>query len=91
MRVVSGVPPQPVAECAGARGYWDYEQFEHQAVAVLDTIEALHKNHQVVLEVDWSQGHAKKSEGGLYVSDMNSKWGTTRERRCATRSLHVTA
>ena len=60
-------------------GYWDYEQFEHQAVAVLDTIEALHKNHQVVLQVNWSQGHTKKSEGELYVSDMNLKWRTTRE------------
>lgn len=54
-------------------GYWDYEQFEKQAIAVLDVIEALHENHQVVLEVDWSQGHAKKLEGGLYVTDMNLK------------------
>jgi hypothetical protein len=60
-------------------GYWDYEQFEHQAVAVLDAIEALHPNHQVVLEVDWSQGHAKKLPGGLYVSDMNLSWGTTKQ------------
>jgi hypothetical protein len=71
-------------------GYWDYEQFEHQAVAVLDAIEALHPNHQVVLEVDWSQGHAKKSEGGLYVSDMNLKWGTTRETYTPMRESLIT-
>jgi len=71
-------------------GYWDYEQFEHQAVAVLDAIEALHPNHQVVLEVDWSQGHAKKSEGGLYVSDMNLKLGTTREGYTPMRNSLIT-
>ena len=45
----------------------------------MDAIEALHPNRQVVLEVDWSQGNAKKWAGGLYVNDMNLSWGTTNQ------------
>ena len=34
--------------------------FADQVVALLDCIEVLYPDHQIVLEVDWSQGHAKK-------------------------------
>ena len=43
-----------------AEGYWGFAQFHEQMEDVL-TFEALHPKHQIVLEVDWSQGHAKKT------------------------------
>lgn len=56
-------------------GYWGFAQFQEQMVDVLDFLEALHPKHQIVLEVDWSQGHAKKTPGGLYVTDMTLNVG----------------
>jgi hypothetical protein len=41
----------------------------------MDAIEVLHPTHQMVLEVDHSQGHAKGRENGLYAKKMNLSTG----------------
>ena len=55
--------------------------FADQVVALLDCIEVLYPEHQIVLEVNWSQGHAKKLPQGLYVSDVNGGTRSTCPRR----------
>jgi hypothetical protein len=72
-------------------GYWDYDMFATQVVALLDCIEVLYPGHQIVLEVDWSQGHAKKLPQGLYVSDVNLHPGGSKEKKGTMRSTNITA
>ena len=43
----------------GRDGYWDYEMFKQQVVDFIDAFETLHPDWQLLLEVDWSSGHAK--------------------------------
>ena len=52
---------QPLEESPGLRflkygknneGYWDYDMFADQVVALLDCIEVLYPGHQIVLDVD---------------------------------------
>ena len=72
-------------------GYWDYDMFADQVAALLDCIEVLYPDHQIVLEVDWSQGHAKKMPQGLYVADVNLHPGGTQEKKGTMRSTNITA
>ena len=55
--------------------YWTYEDFQQQTEGVMDVIECLHPGVQIVIEVDHSQGHAKRQEGGLNANDMNMTIG----------------
>ena len=43
----------------GRDGYWDYEMFKQQVIDFIDSFEAVHPDWQLLLEVDWSSGHAK--------------------------------
>lgn len=56
-------------------GYWTYEHFAQQVVDILDMYEALYPTAQVLMEVDWSSGHAKHRENGLNVSAMGVTMG----------------
>lgn len=56
-------------------GYWNYEKFEVQVIDYLDVFDALHPDWQLLLEVDWSSGHAKHSAGALDVNSMNVSYG----------------
>ena len=56
-------------------GYWGYVQFEEQVVDVMDVLEALYPNHQLMIEVGHSAGHAKYREDGLHVGNMNVRFG----------------
>lgn len=52
-------------------GYWTYEHFREQVEDVLDVIECLYPHFQVVIEVDWSSGHARHRDGALSANSMN--------------------
>lgn len=56
-------------------GYWDYDMFAKQVVDLMDCIEVLHPDWQLMLEVDWSSGHAKHLDGALNANTMNAKYG----------------
>lgn len=56
-------------------GYWTYEHFSEQVEDVLDMYECLYPNAQVLLEVDWSSGHAKHREDALNVAAMSVNFG----------------
>lgn len=43
----------------GRDGYWDYEMFKQQVIDFMDAFETVHPDWQLLLEVDWSSGHAK--------------------------------
>ena len=51
-------------------GYWTYEHFAEQTADILDMYEALYPDAQVLVEVDWSSGHAKMREDALNVNAM---------------------
>ena len=72
-------------------GYWDYDMFADHVATLLDCIEVLYPDHQIVLEVDWSQGHAKKMPRGLYVADVNLHPGGTQEKKGVMRSTNILA
>ena len=55
----------------GKEGYWRYDDIEKQTMDMLDVYEALYPGYQAVMEFDWSSGHAKGQEDGLYLSKMN--------------------
>jgi hypothetical protein len=90
----------PLTESPGLRflkygknkeGYWDYDMFAAQVAELLDCIEALYPGHQIVLEVDWSQGHAKKMSQGLYAADVNLHPGGGQEKKGVMRATNITA
>ena len=56
-------------------GYWDYEKFAAQVVDFIDVFDALHPDWQLLIEVDWSSGHAKHNPGALDVNGMNVSYG----------------
>lgn len=56
-------------------GYWTYEHFAQQVEDVLDLYETLYPNAQVLLEVDWSSGHAKHRSDALNVATMGVNLG----------------
>lgn len=56
-------------------GYWKYDNFAEQVEDLLDMYESVHPNAQVLLEVDWSSGHAKHREDALNVSTMSVNIG----------------
>ena len=60
-------------------GYWGYEDICKQAMDVLDVYETLMPDRQVVMELDWSSGHAKQQEDGLAVNRMNLRCGMARK------------
>ena len=60
-------------------GYWGYEDIAKQVSDVLDVYETLRPDRQVVVEVDWSSGHAKAQEDGLSVRKMNIGIGQERK------------
>ena len=66
-------------------GYWDYDKFAVQVIDFMDAFDALHPDLQLLLEVDWSAGHAKHNPGALDVNGMNVSYGgaqkTSRESR----------
>ena len=57
----------------------------------MDCIEVLYPDHQIVLEVDWSQGHAKKLPQGLYAADVNLHPGGEQEKKGVMRATNITA
>ena len=80
----AGRSAPPLMESPGCRylvygkdkdGYWTYVHFEDQIMAVLDVYETLYPDRQVVVEVDWSSGHAKLQVDGLNAQWMNSRIG----------------
>lgn len=56
-------------------GYWNFDMFDVQCVDIMDCFEVLYPQRQLVMEVDHSAGHAKYREDGLYVGNINVKWG----------------
>ena len=56
-------------------GYWDYDKFLEQVVDLIDAFEAVHPDWQMMLEIDWSSGHAKHREGSLNTNSMNVCYG----------------
>ena len=56
-------------------GYWDYDMFAKQVVDFMDCVEVLHPDWQLLLEVDWSSGHAKMLLGALNANSMNVAYG----------------
>ena len=90
---------QPLTESPGIRflkydkskeGYWDYEKFEDQVVALVDAVEELYPNTQIVFEADWSRGHARKQPGGLYITDVGLKVGGKQEDQTPMRDTLIT-
>ena len=59
----------------GRDGYWDYDHFARQVGDLMDAMEVLHPDWQMLLEVDWSSGHAKHLEGALNTNAMNVGYG----------------
>jgi hypothetical protein len=55
--------------------YWNYEMFAKQVVDFMDSFEALHPDWQLMLELDWSSGHAKFLDGALNANGMNVGYG----------------
>ena len=51
-------------------GYWTADMFHAQAMDLLDVLDCLNPGYQIILVVNWSQGHAKGLEDGLYVTQM---------------------
>jgi hypothetical protein len=41
----------------------------------MDCVEVLHPDWQLMLEVDWSSGHAKMLDGALNANTMNVTYG----------------
>ena len=41
----------------------------------MDCMEVLHPDWQLLLELDWSSGHARMCSGALNVNDMNVSYG----------------
>ena len=60
---------------ANRDGYWNNDKFLLQCRDIIDCIHVLYPGYQVVVEVDWSAGHAKKAEGALNANDMNMTVG----------------
>ena len=56
-------------------GYWTYEHFAEQTADILDMYEALYPGAQVLVEVDWSSGHAKMRDDALNVNAMAVNFG----------------
>jgi len=56
-------------------GYWNYEKMEEFVIDIMDAFDTLYPDMQLVLEVDWSSGHAKKIPEGLYATSMNLLYG----------------
>lgn len=71
--------------------YWNYEKFVEQVQDLLHCYETLLPNHQVVLEVDLSSGHAKCRESGFRVDGMSlnydGKQHKMRERHYSLRRV----
>ena len=59
-------------------GYWGYNEIARQVADVIDVYETIYPEHQVVIEVDWSSGHAKAQDDGLAVVRMNVNIGQNR-------------
>jgi len=59
----------------GTGVWWTYDSFAEQVEAMMDCYEVLFPEFQICIEVDHSQGHAKKRVGALCVTDMNLNWG----------------
>ena len=56
-------------------GYWTNEHIMEQKDDHIDCVEVLYPNHQIAIEVDWSNGHMKYNNDALRVADMNVGWG----------------
>jgi hypothetical protein len=56
-------------------GWWNYEKFSDQTVAICDVVEALWPHEQLAFEVDHSSGHTKTKANGLQVNEMNKLYG----------------
>ena len=60
----------------GKEGYWTAEHLIAQVLDVMDWHEVTNPGRQMVLEVDWSSGHAKGAPGHPSAAHMASKWGS---------------
>jgi len=66
-------------------GYWTAADFEKQTIDVLDVLEVLEPTKQIVIEVDYSQGHAKMLVDALHVNKLNLKIGGNRQHKRVLR------
>jgi hypothetical protein len=87
---------KPLIESPGARclvygknkeGYWDYNHMEIQTRDVIHAYEVLHPQFQIVLEMDWSSGHAKKASGALDASNTGIYFGGAKPPQRASKIL----
>eukprot|EP00733_Pompholyxophrys_punicea_P000443 Pompholyxophrys_punicea_v1_NODE_122_length_3354_cov_5.345862.p1 type:complete len:471 gc:universal NODE_122_length_3354_cov_5.345862:1263-2675(+) len=67
-------------------GWWDYDKFEKQVIDLLDFFEFLYPMRQLLLEVDWSSGHAKFKSDGLHINNMNIGFGG-KQKSCRSSIL----
>jgi hypothetical protein len=66
-------------------GYWTYAHFEEQMEDFMDCLECLHPDFPLVMEVDWSSGHAVHRAGCLSVTTMNVGFSASRRSRTPPR------
>ena len=59
----------------GKEGYWDNQKMLAQTEDYMDAFETVYPDKQMVVQFDWSSGHAAGSGDGLCVGKMNLKWG----------------
>jgi len=57
------------------QGYWNWERLSEQLRDLIDCFDALFPDCQMLMEVDWSQGHASFPPDALKVSSVNAKFG----------------
>ncbi|CAM9747971.1 unnamed protein product, partial [Chrysoparadoxa australica] len=56
-------------------GYWDNDKFEKQVQDLMFVLDVLHRGRQLVLEIDWSAGHAKMADDALSTNNTNAGFG----------------
>ena len=56
-------------------GSWGYDEFAQQVVDVMDCRDALYPEHQLMIEINHSAGHAKFRDDALHVGHMDVKYG----------------
>lgn len=73
------------------KGYWDNPKMLTQTEDYMDAFETVYPNMQMVVQFDWSSGHAAGSGDGLNVNKMNSKWGGKNSETFSMRDSVLTA
>jgi hypothetical protein len=74
-----------------SKGYWDNAKMLTQTEDYMDAFETVYPDMQMVVQFDWSSGHAAGSGDGLNVNKMNSKWGGKNSETFSMRDSVLTA